>query len=161
MFESLLIANRGEIAVRIIRAARELCIRTIALFSDADVGALWTRLADEAHRLGPAPAKESYLNAARVLEVARQSRAAAVHPGYGLLSESAQFAQSVCDAGLIFVGPKPATIALMGDKVEARRAAIACGVPVLTGSEAAITSADEALRLADAIGWPLVVKASF
>lgn len=161
MFESLLIANRGEIAVRIIRAARELRIRSIALFSDADKGALWTRLADEAHWLGPAAAKESYLNAARILEVARQSRAAAVHPGYGLLSESAQFAQSVCDAGMIFVGPKPATIALMGDKVQARRAAVACGVPVLNGSEAAITSTDEALRLADAIGWPLVVKASF
>jgi acetyl-CoA/propionyl-CoA carboxylase, biotin carboxylase, biotin carboxyl carrier protein len=161
MFESLLIANRGEIAVRIIRAARELRIRTIALFSDADEGALWTRLADEAHRLGPAPAKESYLNVARILEVAHQSRAAAVHPGYGLLSESAQFAQSVCDGGLIFVGPKPATIVLMGDKVEARRAAVACGVPVLNGSETAITSTDEALQLADTIGWPLVVKASF
>jgi acetyl-CoA/propionyl-CoA carboxylase, biotin carboxylase, biotin carboxyl carrier protein len=161
MFESILIANRGEIAVRVIRAAREMGIRTIAVFSDADEGALWTRLADEAHRLGPAPARESYLDIARVTEVALKSGASAVHPGYGLLSESAEFAQAVLDAGAAFIGPRPHTIALMGDKVEARRAAIACGVPVLAGSEQAITSTEQAFQLADGIGWPLAVKASF
>jgi acetyl-CoA/propionyl-CoA carboxylase biotin carboxyl carrier protein len=161
MFESILVANRGEIAVRVIRAAREMGIRTIAVFSDADEGALWTRLADKSCLLGPASARESYLNIARILDVAIASRASAIHPGYGLLSESAQFAQAVGDAGLTFIGPSPRTIALMGDKVAARRAAIACGIPVLPGTDKAISSVEEAYSLADTIGWPLVVKASF
>jgi acetyl-CoA/propionyl-CoA carboxylase biotin carboxyl carrier protein len=161
MFESILVANRGEIAVRVIRAAREMGIRTIAIFSDADEGALWTRLADKSCRLGPASARESYLNIARILDVAIESGASAIHPGYGLLSESAQFAQSVGDAGFTFIGPSPRTIALMGDKVAARSAAVACGIPVLPGTDKAITSAKEASSLADGIGWPLVVKASF
>jgi acetyl-CoA/propionyl-CoA carboxylase biotin carboxyl carrier protein len=161
MFESILVANRGEIAVRIICAAREMGIRTIAIFSDADEGALWTRLADKSCRLGPASARESYLNITRILDVAIKSGASAIHPGYGLLSESAQFAQSVGDAGITFIGPSPRTIALMGDKVAARSAAIACGIPVLPGTDKAITLAEEAFSLADGIGWPLVVKASF
>jgi acetyl-CoA/propionyl-CoA carboxylase, biotin carboxylase, biotin carboxyl carrier protein len=161
VFKSILIANRGEIAVRIIRAAREMGIRTIAVFSEADKDALWTRLADEAHLLGPAPARESYLDIARMVQVARQCGAEAVHPGYGLLSESAEFAQAVLDGGIAFVGPRPDTIALMGDKVRARQAAIACGIPVLPGSPGAITSHAEAFQLAAGIGWPLAVKASF
>lgn len=161
MFESILVANRGEIAVRIVRAARELGIRTIAVFSDADEGALWTRLADEAHRLGPSPARESYLDIARVIQVALRSGAAAVHPGYGLLSESADFARAVLDAGVAFIGPRPETIALMGDKVEARRVALECGVPVLPGSDRTITSHEQAFEAADGIGWPLAVKANF
>jgi acetyl-CoA/propionyl-CoA carboxylase biotin carboxyl carrier protein len=161
MLESILVANRGEIAVRVIRAAREMGIRTIAVFSDADKDALWTRVADEAHRLGPASARESYLDIARIVAVARESNATAVHPGYGLLSESAEFAQAVIDAGITFIGPRPDTIALMGDKVTARAAAIGCGVPVLPGSDQAVTSLQEALLLAQGIGWPLAVKASF
>ncbi|HEY0311952.1 MAG TPA: biotin carboxylase N-terminal domain-containing protein [Allosphingosinicella sp.] len=161
MFESILVANRGEIAVRIIRAAREMAIRTIAVFSDADEGALWTRLADEAHRLGPAVASESYLSIPRLMEVAKAAGAAAVHPGYGLLSESAEFARAVEEAGLVFIGPEAPTIAMMGDKVEARRAAQSCGVPVLPGTDRPVGSLEEALALADHIGWPIAVKASF
>jgi acetyl-CoA/propionyl-CoA carboxylase biotin carboxyl carrier protein len=161
MFESILVANRGEIAVRILRTAREMGIRAIAVFSDADEGALWTRIADEAHRLGAALAADSYLNIARLIEVAMTSRATAIHPGYGLLSESAEFAQAVENAGLAFIGPDSPTIAMMGDKVEARRAALACGVPVLPGSDHAVESLDEARTLVDGIGWPIAVKASF
>lgn len=157
----LLIANRGEVAVRIVRACRELGVRSIAVYSDADAGALHTRLADEAHRLGPAPARESYLNIDRIVAVARESGADAVHPGYGLLSENADFAQAVLDAGLLFVGPESGTIAQMGDKVAARDAARRSGVPLLPGSTGAIKDASSAMEIAERVGYPLVVKASF
>jgi len=161
MVETLLVANRGEIAVRIIRASREMGIRPVAIYSDADQGALWTRLADAAYRIGAAPARESYLDIGNIIAAAKAAGAGMVHPGYGLLSESAEFAQAVRDAGLIFVGPAPETIALMGDKVTARHAAIASGVPVLPGSDGPVEGLDEALALADGIGWPIAVKASF
>jgi acetyl-CoA/propionyl-CoA carboxylase biotin carboxyl carrier protein len=160
-FSSLLIANRGEVAVRVIRACRELGIRSIAVYSDADAGALHTRLADEAHRLGAAPARESYLSIERLLAVARASGAEAVHPGYGLLSENSGFAQAVIDAGLIFVGPAPAAIAQMGDKVAAREAARRSGVPLLPGSSGTIANASDATDIAARVGYPLVVKACF
>lgn len=161
VFESILVANRGEIAVRILRAAQEMGIRAIAVYSDADEGALWTRIADEAHRLGPAPAAQSYLDIERIVEVAKGAGASAVHPGYGLLSENADFARAVEAASIAFIGPDPHTIAMMGDKVEARLTAQTCHVPVLPGSAQPITSLDEALSLADEIGWPIAVKASF
>lgn len=158
---SVLIANRGEVAVRIIRACRQMDVRAIAVYSEADVGALWTRLADEAVAIGPAPARESYLSIERLIEAARISGADAVHPGYGLLSESAEFASAVADAGLRFIGPSPAVIAIMGDKVEARKAAIKAGLPLLPGSNGAVDSVETALVQADRIGWPIAVKASF
>ncbi|HEY0938512.1 MAG TPA: acetyl-CoA carboxylase biotin carboxylase subunit [Steroidobacter sp.] len=157
----LLIANRGEVAVRIIRACRELGVRAIAVYSDADAGALHTRLADEAHRLGPAPARQSYLDIDRIVAVARESGADAVHPGYGLLSENADFALAVLEAGLRFVGPEPGTIAQMGDKVAARDAARRSGVPLLPASSGVIKDASSAMEIAEHVGYPLVVKACF
>ncbi|WP_214405267.1 acetyl/propionyl/methylcrotonyl-CoA carboxylase subunit alpha [Pseudonocardia lacus] len=146
---TVLVANRGEIAVRIVRACHELGLRAVAVHSDADADALHVRLADEARRIGPAPARESYLSVRAVLAAA--GGVDAVHPGYGLLSEDAGFARAVTGAGLVFVGPPADVIARMGDKVAAREVARACGVPVLPGSTD--TSAD--------IGWPVLVKASF
>jgi acetyl-CoA/propionyl-CoA carboxylase biotin carboxyl carrier protein len=159
--DSLLIANRGEIAVRIIRACRELGIRSIAVYSDADEGALHTRLADQACRLGPAPARESYLHIERIIEAARQYGARAVHPGYGLLSENAKFASAVISAGLKFVGPTPEVIARMGDKVAARAAAQQSGVPLLPASPRNVADSGEAAQMAAKIGYPLLIKASF
>lgn len=157
----LLVANRGEIAVRVIRAAREMGMHAVAVYSDADAGARWVRLADDARRIGPAPARQSYLDIAAIVAAAVESGCDAVHPGYGLLSESAEFAQAVLDAGLRFVGPAPAAIAAMGDKVTARHAAIASGVPVLPGSDGAIATLAQARAAAERIGFPLAVKASF
>jgi acetyl-CoA/propionyl-CoA carboxylase biotin carboxyl carrier protein len=161
MFDSVLIANRGEVAVRIIRACKELGIRSIAIYSEVDQGALWTRLADEAHCIGAAASRESYLNIERLIQVARASGAGAVHPGYGLLSESAEFARAVSQAGLAFIGPSADVIALMGDKVTARQAAVNSGVPVLPGSPGPVAGPEEALAIAARIGWPIAVKASF
>ncbi len=157
MVHSVLIANRGEIAVRIVRACRELGLRAVAVYSDADAGALHVRLADSAYRIGPAPARESYLSADAVLAAAAASGADAVHPGYGLLSEDARFAAAVIDAGLTWVGPPPDVIARMGDKVAARRAATDARVPVLPGSDGPVPAGYDA----SALGLPLVVKASF
>ncbi|MDI1327589.1 MAG: acetyl-CoA carboxylase biotin carboxylase subunit [Brevundimonas sp.] len=158
---SVLIANRGEIAVRIIRACREVGVRAIAVHSEADAGALWTRLADEAVDIGPSPARESYLDIDRLIAAARGSGADAVHPGYGLLSESPEFAEAVGKAGLRFIGPSPRVIATMGDKVEARKAAVAAGLPVLPGSDGTVEGFDDAIIHARRIGWPIAVKASF
>ena len=160
MLESVLVANRGEIALRVIRGARELGIRTVAVFSEPDRGAPHVLHADEAYLIGPARAADSYLNIARLLEVARRANARAVHPGYGFLAERADFAEAVTDAGFVFVGPSAATIKAMGDKTEARRRMEAAGVPVVPGATTPLASADEARRAAEAVGFPVVLKAS-
>ncbi|WP_447921254.1 acetyl-CoA carboxylase biotin carboxylase subunit [Achromobacter aegrifaciens] len=156
----VLVANRGEIALRIIRAARELGMRTVAVYSEADRDALATRMADEAVFIGPSHATRSYLNTQALLDAARSSGAQAVHPGYGFLSENAAFAQAVNDAGLIFVGPDAATISTMGDKAAARACAQAAGVPTVPGSAGVLSSLDEALTHAAIIGYPLMIKAA-
>jgi len=161
MIKSLLVANRGEIAVRIIRACREAGIRSVAVHSEADVEAYWTRLADAAVSIGPASSRHSYLDIDAIVAAAQSNEVDAVHPGYGFLSESAPFAQTVRNAGLIFIGPRSETIALMGDKVSARNAAIASRVPVLPGSSGPVADADAALTIVDELGWPIAVKASF
>ena len=132
-FESVLVANRGEIAVRVIRTARALGLRTIAVYSEADRHALHARLADEAHFIGPAPARDSYLDLMRLIEVARRTRAAALHPGYGFLSERAELAEACAAAGIVFIGPPPAAIRAMGDKAAARARMEGAGVPVMPG----------------------------
>ncbi|HEX8420997.1 MAG TPA: biotin carboxylase N-terminal domain-containing protein [Sphingomonas sp.] len=159
MIESLLIANRGEIACRIIRTARALGIRTIAVYSDADAQALHVRQADEAVHIGASPARESYLLGDRIIAAARETGAAAIHPGYGFLSENADFAQSVIDAGLVWVGPDPSSIRAMGLKDAAKERMIAAGVPVTPGYLGADQSPDRLQREADAIGYPVLIKA--
>ena len=156
----LLIANRGEIAVRIIRTAREMGIPSVAIYSDADRDALHVELADEAHRIGPALASRSYLSIEAILEAARRSKATLVHPGYGFLAERAAFAQAVNDAGLTFVGPSPQAIEGMGDKAAARRVADAAGMPIVPGTPEPVEIA-AAKREAPRIGYPLLVKAAF
>jgi acetyl-CoA carboxylase biotin carboxylase subunit len=160
VFDSLLIANRGEIAVRIIRACREMGIRSIAIFSEADRRALHVLAADEAYCVGPAPSSESYLRVDRILEAAQLSGAHAIHPGYGFLAERAVFSEAVQDAGLIFVGPTPETIRAMGDKTEARRRMTAAGVPIVPGITEALSDPAEARRVAAEIGYPVLLKAS-
>ena len=160
MFRKILIANRGEIAVRVIRACRTLGVRSVAIYSDADVDALHVRMADEAHPCGPARATESYLDIQRVVAIGKQCGVEAVHPGYGFLSENADFAQAVIDAGLVFIGPPPEVIRAMGGKIAARERMRAAGVPVVPGGREAITLVDEARRAAAALGYPVLVKAS-
>ncbi len=159
MIGSVLIANRGEIAVRVIRACRALGIRTIAVYSDADRSGPHVSLADEAHRIGPGAPGESYLDIDRILQAARASGADAIHPGYGFLAENADFAEAVEQARLTFVGPEPATIAAMGDKVSARRRMEAAGIPTIPGSHRLTDDATDALDIAKRIGFPLLVKA--
>ena len=137
-FEKILIANRGEIAVRVIRACRELGTRSVAIYSDVDRNALHVRYADEVYPCGPAPARDSYLNADRILEIAKESGAQAIHPGYGFLAERAEAARAVEEAGLIWVGPAPDTIAALGDKLSARALAKQAGLPLVPGSEGAV-----------------------
>ncbi|MCS7247000.1 MAG: acetyl-CoA carboxylase biotin carboxylase subunit [Anaerolineales bacterium] len=161
MFNKVLIANRGEIAVRIIRACRELGIQTVAVFSDADRHALHVRYADEAYHIGASPSRESYLRGDKIIEVALKSGAGAIHPGYGFLAERADFAQAVLDAGLAFIGPKPSSIAAMGDKAVARATVSKAGVPVVPGTEGEGSLSDEELlAIAPQIGFPLLIKAT-
>jgi acetyl-CoA carboxylase biotin carboxylase subunit len=161
MFNKVLIANRGEIAVRIIRACRELGMQTVAVFSEADRQALHVRYADEAYLLGPAPSRESYLRGDKIIEIARKSGAGGIHPGYGFLAERADFAQDCQDAGLAFIGPRPSAIAAMGDKAVARSTVSAAGVPVVPGTEGeGSLRDDDLLALAPQIGFPLLIKAT-
>ncbi len=160
MFSKILIANRGEIAVRIIRACRELGVRTVAVYSQADADALHVELADEAVCIGPPPASQSYLKLDRIISAAEITDAEAIHPGSGFLAESPHFAEVCEQCGIAFIGPPAAAIRLMGDKAAARRAAEAEGVPVLPGSAQPIQALDEAQRLAREIGFPLIIKAS-
>src|SRR5256886_941782 len=158
-FSKILIANRGEIACRIARTARDLGVRTVAVFSDADADALHVRAADEAVRIGPAPARESYLNIQAILAAAKHSGADAVHPGYGFLAENAEFAKACEDAGLVFIGPTPAAIQAMGNKAQAKRLMTAAGIPCVPGHEG--DQSDAALAIeAHRIGFPLMIKAA-
>ena len=159
MLNKLLIANRGEIACRIIRTAREMGIRTVAVYSDADAKALHVRSADEAVHIGPSPAAESYLVGDKIIAAAKQTGADAIHPGYGFLSENAAFAQKVIDAGLVWVGPKPASIDAMGLKDAAKKLMRAAGVPVTPGYEGDDQSDSTLKAEADKIGYPVLIKA--
>jgi acetyl-CoA carboxylase biotin carboxylase subunit len=161
MFKKVLIANRGEIAVRIIRACRELGLETVAVFSETDRNALHVRYADEAYLLGPAPSRESYLRADKILDIVKKSGADAIHPGYGFLAEREDFASKCADLGIIFIGPKPSSIAAMGDKGKARATVIKAGIPVVPGTEdVGNMTNDDLLRIAPQIGFPLLIKAT-
>ncbi len=160
VFSKVLIANRGEISVRVIRALREMDIVSVAVYSDADRDSLHVRLADEAHQIGPASAGESYLNIEKLVAVAKECGAEAVHPGYGFLSESAPFARSVTEAGLVWIGPHPEAIDAMGSKVESRRIMSEAKVPMVPGTEGEISSSDEVGSFGDEHGYPVAVKAS-
>jgi propionyl-CoA carboxylase alpha chain len=160
MFTKILIANRGEIACRVIATAKRLGIRTVAVYSDADRDALHVRLADEAVAIGPPPAAQSYLQIERIVEACRATGAEAVHPGYGFLSENARFAQALAAAGVVFIGPPPAAVAAMGDKVTSKKLAAAAGVSVIPGALDVVRDADHAVEVARAIGYPVMLKAS-
>ncbi len=160
MFKKILIANRGEIACRVIRACREMKITSVAVYSEADRDALHVRMADEAYNIGPPPSSESYLRGDKLIEVAKQAGAEAIHPGYGFLSENAGFVRRVTDAGLAFIGPSPEAMEAMGGKMSARKIAIEAGVPVVPGTTEQLASSDEALSVAREIGFPVMLKAS-
>src|SRR5512141_1980246 len=154
----VLVANRGEIALRVMRTCRELGFPSVAVYSDADSGSLPVRYADESVYLGPTPAAQSYLNIPAIIEAAKKTGADAIHPGYGFLSENEAFARAVEDAGLLFIGPRPETIALTGDKLAARRVARESGLPVLPGKDVPV---DEVVagELADGVTFPVLIKA--
>jgi acetyl-CoA carboxylase biotin carboxylase subunit len=160
MFEKVLIANRGEIALRIHRACREMGIKTVAVHSEADADAMHVRLADESVCIGPARASDSYLNIAAILSAAAITGADAIHPGYGFLSENANFAEMVEQMGIAFIGPSAEHMRIMGDKVAARDAAIKAGLPCVPGSDGALETVEEAVKLANKIGYPVIVKAA-
>jgi acetyl-CoA carboxylase biotin carboxylase subunit len=161
MFEKILIANRGEIALRVQRACRELGIRTVAEHSEADSEAKYVRLADESVCIGPAPSADSYLNVPAIISAAEVTDAGAIHPGYGFLSENADFAERVEQSGFVFIGPRADTIRLMGDKVSAKQAMIKAGVPVVPGSEGALPDdSEEIVKIARRIGYPVIIKAA-
>jgi len=160
MFEKVLIANRGEIALRIHRACKEMGIATVAVHSEADSTAMHVRLADESVCIGPAPAAKSYLNIPSIISAAEITGAQAIHPGYGFLSENARFARIVEAHGLTFIGPKPEHIEMMGDKIAAKAAAKSAGIPVVPGSGGALETVDEAVAAADGIGYPVLIKAA-
>jgi acetyl-CoA carboxylase biotin carboxylase subunit len=159
MFNKVLVANRGEIAVRILRACRELGLQTVAVYSEVDRSAMHVRYADEAYCLGPAPSRESYLRSDKIIDIAKKCDAGAIHPGYGFLAERADFSQAVLDAGLAFVGPLPSSIKTMGDKANARTTVARAGVPVVPGTEGESSLQDEELlAVASRVGFPLLIK---
>lgn len=158
--QKILVANRGEIAQRVMRTAREMNIKTVAVYSEADRNMPFVRFADEAVCIGPAPSSQSYLRADKIIEVAKQTGADAIHPGYGFLSENASFSKAVEDAGLIFIGPSAHSIDIMGSKISAKRAAKKFGVPMVPGTEDPIASVEEAKEIASGIGYPILIKAS-
>jgi acetyl-CoA carboxylase biotin carboxylase subunit len=160
VFEKILIANRGEIACRVARAARALGVKTVAVYSDADANALHVRACEEAVRLGAAPARESYLDGGKVIAAAKQTGAQAIHPGYGFLSEQADFAQACADSGVVFVGPPPGAMRAIKDKAQARAVMRAAGVPVVPGSEGHVGEEVGAKAAAASLGYPLLVKAA-
>ncbi|HUD25476.1 MAG TPA: acetyl-CoA carboxylase biotin carboxylase subunit [Burkholderiaceae bacterium] len=161
MFGKILIANRGEIALRIQRACRELGIRTVVVHSEADTDAKYVKLADESVCIGPAPSKDSYLNVPAIISAAEVTDAEAIHPGYGFLSENADFAERCERSGFVFIGPRPESIRLMGDKISAKRAMVEAGVPTVPGSEGQLPDeAREIVKIARALGYPVIVKAA-
>ena len=160
LFSSVLVANRGEIAIRVFRTLRELGIRSVAVYSEADRGSLHVRAADEAYLVGPGAPAESYLHVERILDAAKRAGAEAIHPGYGFLAENAAFARACGEAGITWIGPPPEAIEAMGSKIEARRLMAAAGVPVIPGTTDPVTTTEELIRLGDEYGWPLAVKAS-
>ncbi|HEY0352772.1 MAG TPA: biotin carboxylase N-terminal domain-containing protein, partial [Enterovirga sp.] len=160
MFDKVLIANRGEIALRVLRACKELGIATVAVHSTADSDAMHVRLADESVCIGPPPARESYLNIPALIAACEITGADAVHPGYGFLAENARFAEVLSHHDIAFIGPSAGHIRTMGDKIEAKRTAKRLGIPCVPGSEGGITDDDEAKRVAADIGYPVLVKAA-
>ncbi|MDX5357318.1 MAG: acetyl-CoA carboxylase biotin carboxylase subunit [Rhodobacterales bacterium] len=160
MFDKILIANRGEIALRVIRAAREMGIKSVAVHSTADSDAMHVRMADESVCIGPAPSSESYLNKAAIISACEITGAQAVHPGYGFLSENAAFAQALEDHGIVFIGPSAEHIRIMGDKITAKDTAKALGIPVVPGSDGGVPDVDTARRVAGEIGYPVIIKAT-
>src|ERR1700677_1398267 len=160
MFDKILIANRGEIALRVLRAAKELGVATVAVYSTADKEAMHVKLADESVCIGPPPARESYLNVPALMAACEITGADAVHPDYGFLAENARFADILNEHGLVFIGPKAEHIRLMGDKIEAKRTATKLGIPCVPGSPGAVSDEAEALKIAAEIGYPALVKAA-
>src|SRR5512139_3265252 len=161
MFEKILIANRGEIALRIQRACREMGIKTVAVYSEADRDAKYVKLADESVCIGPAPSSQSYLHVPSIIAAAEVTDAEAIHPGYGFLSENADFAERVESSGFTFIGPRPDNIRLMGDKVAAKQAMIEAKVPCVPGSDGALPDdPEEILKIGRSIGYPVIIKAS-
>jgi acetyl-CoA carboxylase biotin carboxylase subunit len=160
MFDKILIANRGEIALRIHRACKEMGIATVAVHSEADAGAMWVRLADESVCIGPAPAAKSYLNIPSIIAAAEITGAQAIHPGYGFLSENARFAEIVGAHGYTFIGPKPEHIRIMGDKITAKQTVMEAGIPVVPGSDGEVETVEEAIAAAERIGFPVLIKAA-
>jgi acetyl-CoA carboxylase biotin carboxylase subunit len=160
MFRKILIANRGEIAVRLIRACRDLNISPIAVYSEADAGSLHVRMADEAYCIGPPPSAESYLDIPKIIDVARRAKAEAIHPGYGFLAENAAFARAVTEAGLVFIGPTAAAMEIMGSKTNARRAATKAGAPIVPGTTDSLKDFEAARATAAQLGYPVMLKAA-
>jgi len=160
MFKKILIANRGEIALRIIRACREMGIQSVAVHSTADANSMAVRLADESVCIGPPQSKDSYLNIPSILTAASVTGADAIHPGYGFLSENAQFARMVIEHGFAFIGPKPEHIDKMGDKVMAKKTVIELGLPVVPGSPGAVESVEDGLKICNDAGYPVIIKAA-
>lgn len=160
MFDKILVANRGEVALRIMRAAREMGVKTVAVYSTADKDTLPVRYADEAVCIGPAPAGKSYLNMANIIAAATTTGCQAVHPGYGFLAENSDFARACADNDLVFIGPAPECIDRMGDKAAARETMTMCGVPTVPGSDGVVESVDDAREFAERVGYPVLIKAS-
>jgi len=160
MFKKVLVANRGEIALRVIRACKELGVKSVAVYSTADIDSMHVQLADESVCIGPGPSKESYLKPDRIIAAAEITQAEAIHPGYGFLSENARFAEICESSGFKFIGPSPEIIRNMGDKNTARATAIANGVPITPGSDGVILDENEALKQATEIGFPVMIKAT-
>ncbi|MFL5027511.1 MAG: acetyl/propionyl/methylcrotonyl-CoA carboxylase subunit alpha, partial [Microvirga sp.] len=160
MFDKILIANRGEIACRVIKTARRMGIKTVAVYSDADRDALHVEMADEAVHIGPAAAAQSYLVIERIIEACKQTGAQAVHPGYGFLSEREAFPKALAEAGIVFIGPNPGAIAAMGDKIESKKAAAAAKVSTVPGYLGVIEGPEQAVTIANEIGYPVMIKAS-